>query len=73
MKPGEKIYVTGGDRTYVYAVDGVYSANANTANVPLAVEGNKLTLITCDSFATKSDRYVVTAVLVESYLNTSSS
>jgi len=67
MKPGEKIYVTGGDRTYVYAVEGVYQANTTSGNIPLEVEGNKLTLITCDSFATKSDRYVVTAALVESY------
>lgn len=70
LKEGDAIYVTGSKRTYVYTVKGVYKADANTANVPLSVTENTLTLITCDSFATKSDRYVVTATLVESYLNT---
>lgn len=70
MQAGEKVYVTGEDHVYVYAVDGVHKANTAEASIPLSVEGNKLTLITCDSFATKSDRYVVTATLVESYLNT---
>lgn len=70
LRKGDKIYVTGKDRTYLYSVEGVYKANALTGGVPLHVEGNRLTLITCDSFASKSDRFVVTATLVESYLNT---
>ena len=67
LKQGEKIYVSGKDRTFVYLVETVAKADASNAGVPLTVEGNKLTLITCDSFATKSDRFVVIAVLVESY------
>ena len=67
LSAGDKIYVSGTNRAYVYAVETVAQADATKAGVPLAVEGNKLTLITCDSFATKSDRYVVIAHLVESY------
>lgn len=64
---GDQILVTGGGTTYVYAVETVAQANAQQDGIPLQVEGSKLTLVTCDSFATKSDRFVVIAHLVESY------
>lgn len=67
LSVGEKIFVTGKDRTYVYAVDSVNQADASKAGIPLSVEGNKLTLITCDSFSSKSGRFVVQATFVESY------
>lgn len=67
LHKGDKIYVSGKDRTYVYAVETVASADATTAGVPLTVEGNKLTLITCDSFSAKTGRFVVISSLVESY------
>lgn len=63
---GDRILVTGAGKTYVYEVETVASANTGDG-VPLTVEGNKLTLVTCDSFKTKSDRFVVIAHLVESY------
>ncbi len=64
---GDKILIMGAGTTYVYEVETVASANANRDGIPLTVEGSKLTLVTCDSFATKSDRFVVTAHLVNSY------
>ncbi|MDB5195413.1 MAG: Peptidase sortase-like protein [Parcubacteria group bacterium] len=64
---GDQILVTGAGKTYVYEVETVAQANTQNAGIPLTVDGNKLTLVTCDSFATKSDRYVVIAHLVESY------
>jgi LPXTG-site transpeptidase (sortase) family protein len=64
---GDQILVTGGGTTYVYEVETVASANAQTDGIPLSVEGSKLTLVTCDSFKTKSDRFVVIAHLVDSY------
>lgn len=67
LKKDDQILVTGTDRTYVYAVETVNSANAGTDGIPLTVSGSVLTLATCDSFGTKSDRFVVTARLVESY------
>lgn len=67
LSQGDKIYVSGTDRVYVYAVDSVNQADAGKAGIPLSVEGNKLTLITCDSFSSKSGRFVVQATFVESY------
>lgn len=67
LSQGDKIYVSGTDRTYVYVVDTVNQADASKAGIPLSVEGNKLTLITCDSFSSKSGRFVVQATFVESY------
>lgn len=71
LKKGQEILVTGGGRTYVYQVETVASASASRDAIPLSVSGNKLTLVTCDSFKTKSDRFVVIAHLVESYPNAS--
>lgn len=67
LKKGDRILVTGSDRTYVYAVESVREADAEEDAIPLNVSGSKLTLATCDSFGTKSDRFIVVADLVESY------
>ncbi|MEK7602456.1 MAG: sortase [Patescibacteria group bacterium] len=67
LKTGDQILVTGKDRVYIYAVETVASASAKKDGIPLSVSGNKLTLVTCDSFASKSDRFVVIAKLVGSY------
>lgn len=67
LAKGDRIMVTGAGKTYVYEVETVASANAQTDGIPLTVTGSKLTLVTCDSFKTKSDRYVVIAHLVEWY------
>ncbi len=67
LTKGDQILVTGAGKTYVYEVETVATANAQTDGIPLTVTGSKLTLVTCDSFKTKSDRYVVIAHLVESY------
>lgn len=64
---GDRILVTGAGQTYVYEVETVASASASQDAIPLTVSGNKLTLVTCDSFKTKSDRFVVIAHLVERY------
>lgn len=64
---GDQILVTGAGKTYVYEVETVAQANAQEDGIPLQVEGSKLTLVTCDSFATKSDRFVVIAHLVGSH------
>ncbi|MDB5189399.1 MAG: Peptidase sortase-like protein [Parcubacteria group bacterium] len=67
LKHGDQILVSGAGTTYVYEVETIAQANAQTDGIPLTVTGSKLTLVTCDSFATKSDRFVVIAHLVESY------
>ncbi|MDB5264463.1 MAG: Peptidase sortase-like protein [Parcubacteria group bacterium] len=67
LKEGDRITVTGEGYVYVYAVETVTQADAESAAIPLTVTGKKLTLATCDSFGKKTDRFIVTANLVESY------
>ncbi len=67
LTAGERITVESNGYAYVYAVDNVYKADAEQDAIPLTEVGYTLTLVTCDSFATKSDRFIVTATLVESY------
>ncbi len=66
LKPGDRIMVTGTAHTYVYAVESVQKEDTYTGSIPLSVGGSKLALATCNSFASKDDRFVVTANLVES-------
>jgi LPXTG-site transpeptidase (sortase) family protein len=68
LAAGDRITVYSSDRAYEYRVDTVSQEDATSAAIPLTVEGSKLTLSTCDSFASKSDRFVVTATLVDSHL-----
>lgn len=65
LNKGDRIVVTGESHTFVYAVETVENKSAIDDYIPLDVEGSKLTLATCDSFGTKSDRFVVTATLIE--------
>jgi len=61
---GDTIIVYGSTYRYVYAVESVEQADAESDLIPLDVEGVKLTLSTCDTFRAKSARFVVTATLV---------
>jgi len=65
---GDTITVYSEDRVYTYAVRTVSKEDANSAAIPLTVRGKVLTLATCDSFGTKTSRFVVTADFVESHL-----
>jgi LPXTG-site transpeptidase (sortase) family protein len=65
LKKGDLITVTGEDHVYVYAVETVENKSAIDDSIPLTVDGSKLTLATCDSFGEKTDRFVVTATLVQ--------
>jgi LPXTG-site transpeptidase (sortase) family protein len=67
LKTGDSITVKGATRAYVYSVVNVVSANAGKDGIPLTATGSVLTLATCDSFGTPSDRFIVTAQFVESY------
>lgn len=63
LEEGDEIVVVGSAYEYVYTVETVESANAEADAIPLRVDGKKLTLATCDSFGTKSGRFIVTAGL----------
>ena len=70
LKSGEIISVYSSDTEYRFAVQGIRVADANSAGddvVQLPNDAQYLTLITCDSFATKSNRFIVTASLVGAY------
>ena len=62
LADGEEIIVhaQNGD-SYHYRVSRVYRASATDDRIPLQVAGHRLTLLTCDSFGAKSDRWVVEA------------
>jgi len=63
---GESISVYSSTKEYRYKVTSTRKANVNdpsTNTVKLATDAQHLVLVTCDSFASKSDRFVVTANL----------
>jgi LPXTG-site transpeptidase (sortase) family protein len=65
---GDIIIVSSSGASYTYRVRSVAkeSANDNSA-IPLLIAKKVLTLVTCDSFGAKSDRFVVVADFVESH------
>ena len=64
LKWGDTIRLRSHDTEYVYSVDRVYETKASSAEVAIQHDEAKLTLATCNSFATKDDRFVVEASLV---------
>jgi LPXTG-site transpeptidase (sortase) family protein len=65
LNSGDTITLTGDDgKHYLYAVDDVRKADAAEDIIPLAVDGTKLTLVTCDTLTSKSSRFILTATLV---------
>ncbi|MDB5225788.1 MAG: Peptidase sortase-like protein [Candidatus Adlerbacteria bacterium] len=61
LKTGQVISVYSAGIEYRYKVVGVRLANAEEDVVELPADGKYLSLVTCDNFGSKSDRYVVTA------------
>jgi len=68
LETGDAIEVASDDATYVYHVTKVYKVAASEASVPLEQGTAKLILITCNSFGSKDDRYVVEAEFVKKTL-----
>lgn len=64
---GAVIAVESADTVYEYQVASVWRAKATTDKIPLSVSGKRLTLITCDSFRSEDDRFVIEADFVKSY------
>ncbi|OGG86089.1 hypothetical protein A2392_01350 [Candidatus Kaiserbacteria bacterium RIFOXYB1_FULL_46_14] len=60
---GDTIRVKSGDTEYIYKVDRVYKAEASEVNVKTGGDEHKLTLVTCNSFGAKEDRFIVEATL----------
>lgn len=68
LATGDVVIVSSGTTAYTYAVRSVAKESASdNSTIPLSVDGKVLTLVTCNSFATKQDRFVVVADFVESH------
>ncbi len=67
LKWGDTIRLRSKDMEYVYSVDRVYQAKASDAEVQIQHDEARLVLATCNSFATKDDRFIVEATLLESH------
>lgn len=67
LKEGDVIEVEGGGKVYTYRVLAVNGVNAEEGIIDLSREGNRLTIVTCDTLTSKSARFVVDAELIGSY------
>jgi len=67
LSVGDTVTVSSSDTTYTYQVKSVTKESSNDGVIPLSVSEKTLTLSTCNSFATKTDRFVVVATFVESH------
>lgn len=67
LKPGEFVSVYSASLEYRYKVVQVKIADATQDAIELKTQGRHLTLVTCDSFAQKSNRFIVTADFVGAY------
>jgi len=66
---GDVVTVYSADTVYTYRVRNVAKESAaSDAGISLTVAGRVLTLVTCNSFATKSDRFIVTADFAGSHV-----
>jgi LPXTG-site transpeptidase (sortase) family protein len=63
---GDLIYVYSDEHVFTYSVTSEQKESELTDSLPLTTTGHTLTLSTCDSFTTTTDRFIVTATLVSS-------
>lgn len=66
LKWGDVITVNSNNTAYTYKVEKSFKVKASGFTVPVAGKGKTLTLVTCNSFGSTEDRYVVEAKLVSS-------
>ena len=64
LQEGDTVEAYAGDDVYTYKVTRVYEASAESDRIPLVTNGHQLTLLTCDTFGKKSDRFVVEAKFI---------
>jgi LPXTG-site transpeptidase (sortase) family protein len=67
LKVGDIVSVYSGTTEYRYSVTGVRVADATEDVVELPTDGKHLVLSTCDSFADKTNRFVVSADFIGAY------
>lgn len=64
---GDLIRVQSGDTEYLYRVQKAYEVKASRAEADITWGKAKLVMVTCNSFGSKDDRFVVEAFLIDSY------
>ncbi len=67
LEQGAIISVYSDELEYRYEVIRVEQANATADRITLENDGRYIKLVTCNSFGSKEDRFVVTAVFVAAY------
>jgi LPXTG-site transpeptidase (sortase) family protein len=67
LKRGDVVSVYSATQEYRYSVTGMRVADATEDVIELPTTGKHLVLVTCDSFKSKSSRFVVTADFVGTY------
>lgn len=67
LEQGAMVSVFSGSREYRYRVTSVEAANAEADKITLETVGRFLKLVTCNTFAKKEDRFIVTAEFVGAY------
>lgn len=63
---GDTVRIQSSDTEYVYRIQKVYEVKASAASADIAWGKSTLVMVTCDSFGSKDDRFVVEAYLVSS-------
>ncbi|MBX2867002.1 sortase [Candidatus Kaiserbacteria bacterium] len=64
---GDLIRIQSNDFEYIYRVDRTYQEKATLATVETESTEKRLTLVTCNTFGAKDDRFIVEAVLIDSF------
>jgi LPXTG-site transpeptidase (sortase) family protein len=64
---GDEIRIQSKTTEYVYRVQKVYEVKASAASADVQWDKATIILVTCNSFGSKDDRYVVEGYLVKSY------
>jgi LPXTG-site transpeptidase (sortase) family protein len=64
LKFGDTVTLESKNVEYTYKVEKTYKVKASGYTVPVAGKGKTLTLVTCNSFGSTEDRYVVEATLI---------
>ena len=68
LKKGDSITLTAGGKMYMYNVTSIIQADATNTNIDMSTsKDTRLTLVTCDTLAGKSARFVLEAEFVGSY------
>lgn len=67
LEKGDEIRVHSSDTEYVYQVTRVTKVAASETEVALQNDKDRLILVTCNSFGSKDDRFMVEAELVEKH------